>query len=87
MNFEFTGLAGWVIGVVIITTTISLLLIGAFNLFSTIIIDVMLRKALQWINVHKTFIRFIYYYTDFKMYLKQRDNRKMPESKPMYDHE
>ena len=71
MELELTGIVKWIFTVCVAVTTLSIIILGTWNILNYIIWQILLKRAFVWANIYPTFIRFIWFRKRFEKWLKE----------------
>lgn len=70
---HFTGIAGEVLGFLVLCVAYAIILTGLFWTVYYILIEILLRKCAEAVGVYKVLVQFIIYRREFLKWLKNRN--------------
>ena len=71
---QFSGLAGEIVGWIVVIVAYAIVAAGIFNIVYYLLIEILLRKSLQYLKIYKRLTEFFYYYHSFMEWRKVKEN-------------
>ena len=74
MEVTLTGSLSWVFNFCVLATSITIILLGTWIILNHLIWDILIKRALSFLNLYKLFVHFLMYRERYYKWAKKYEN-------------